>query len=175
MFVHMGEYLTLHASAGELSGLVATFCVLLALTGLALVSVWLIYVDLRDHRLPGVVVRPAWAGAAGLLGLAAVLSDQPQRLLGMGLGAIGMWGVYYLLRKASAGALGLGDVRLAAMLGTVLGFASVWTVLWGTILGFLVGGLVAVLLLLTRRAHLTDRVPFGPSMLVGAMLALVLV
>ncbi|MDO5617515.1 A24 family peptidase [Kocuria sp.] len=171
----MGEYLMLHASAGNFGSLAATFCVLLTLTAMALIAAWLIYVDLRDHKLPGVVVRPAWIGSGVLLTVAALLSGEPGRVLGMVLGALGMWLLYYLLRRISGGALGLGDVRLAGLLGTVLGFVSGWAVLWGVILGFVVGGLVAVVLLLSRRARATDRVPFGPSMLVGAALALVLV
>lgn len=171
----MGEYLTLHASTGGPGSLIATFCVLLTLTGLALISAWLIYVDLRDHKLPGAVVRPAWIGTGCLLGAAALMSGEPGRLVGMIGGSLGMWLVYLLLRGASKGALGLGDVRLAGMLGTVLGFVSVWNVLWGIVLGFVVGGLIAVVLLMTRRVSTTDRVPFGPAMLAGATLALLLV
>lgn len=93
----------------------------------------------------------------------------------MGLGSVGTWLLYFLLRKASKGAIGLGDVRLAGLLGTVLGFASLWNVLWGVVLSFVVGGMIAIVLLISRRAKAQDRVPFGPAMLVGAALALVLV
>lgn len=173
--VPMGDYLMLHASDGGLSSLTATFLVLLTLTALALISAWLLYMDLREHRLPGAVVRPTWVGAALLLTAAALLSGEPLRILGMALGSAGMWLLYFLLRLASRGALGLGDVRLAGLLGTVLGFASVWNILWGVVLGFVVGGMIAVVLLITKRAGATDRVPFGPAMLVGAALALALV
>lgn len=173
--VDMGEYLMLHASAGGLGSLTATFCVLLTLTALALISTWLLYVDLREHRLPGSVVRPTWAGAAVLLSAAALLSGEPLRILGMGLGSAGTWLLYFLLRKASKGAMGLGDVRLAGLVGTVLGFASLWNVLWGVVLSFVVGGVIAMVLLISGRAKAQDRVPFGPAMLVGTALALVLV
>lgn len=171
----MGDYLMLHASDGGVGSLMATFFVLLTLTSLALISAWLLYVDLREHRLPGAVVRPTWVGAGILLTAAALLSGEPTRIVGMVLGSVGMWLLYFLLRRASRGALGLGDVRLAGLLGTVLGFASVWNVLWGVVLGFVVGGVIAVFLLISKRAKATDRVPFGPAMLVGAALALVLV
>ncbi|KAA9394614.1 prepilin peptidase [Kocuria coralli] len=171
----MGEYLTRHASAGDLGSLTATFFVLLALTGLALISTWLAFKDVREHKLPGTVVRPAWAASAVLFGSAAVLSGEPSRLLGMAGGAVVLWLLYYLLRRVSRGALGRGDVRLAGMLGTVLGFASPWHVLWATVLGFVVGGLYAVFLLISRRAGAADRVPFGPAMLAGTALSLVLV
>lgn len=171
----MGEYLTRHASAGDFGSLAAAFCVLLTLTGLAVLCAWLVYVDFRDHRLPGAVVRPAWVCTVLLLGVAALLSGEPRRFLGMAIGSLSLWGLYHLLRLASRGALGLGDVRLAGLLGAALGFVSAWNVLWGTVLAFVFGGLYAVGLLLARRAGPSDRVPFGPAMLAGAVVSLVFV
>ncbi|MDO4255141.1 MAG: A24 family peptidase [Kocuria sp.] len=169
----MGDYLTHHATAAHMGSLVATFCVLLTLTGLAVMGAWLVYVDMRDHRLPGAVVRPMWVGTAVLLSAAAFLSGEPGRLFGMLCGSLGLWGLYRSLRAVSRGALGLGDVRLAGLLGTALGFFSLWIVVWAAVLGFVVGGLYALVLLMVRRVGLHDRVPFGPAMLTGTALVLI--
>lgn len=171
----MGDFLFLHASAGELRSLIAAFCVLFTLTSLSLVSMWLIFVDVREHKLPGAVVRPVWLGCAVLLTAAALLTQEFTRILFMGVGGVGMWVLYALLHRVSRGALGLGDVRLAGLLGTVLGFVSLWAVLWGVIFGFVSGGIIALGLLATRMVKTTDRIPFGPAMLLGAALALVLI
>ena len=48
--------------------------------------------------------------------------------------------------------LGLGDVKLAGTLGGLLGWIGWWNALYGLLTGFLLGGLVAAVLLLTRRA-----------------------
>lgn len=153
----------------------AAALVLLVLAGLAVVGAWLVALDLREHRLPGDVVRPTWACAAvGLTG-AALLARQPERVLAMAAGAVVLWGLYWVLRQGSSGALGAGDVRLAGLLGTVLGFDSVWLLVWGTALAFGIGGAAALVVVVRGSGDLQTRIPFGPPMIVGAAAALVLV
>lgn len=153
----------------------AAALLLLVLTGLAVVGAWLVVQDLREHRLPGDVVRPTWALAAAGLAGAALLAHQPQRILAMAAGALALWGIYWLLHRGSGGALGAGDVRLSGLLGTVLGFESVWLLLWGTLLAFVIGGAAALAVVVRGRGDLETRIPFGPPMIVGAAAALVLV
>lgn len=153
----------------------AAALLLLVLTGLAMVGTWLVVVDLREHRLPGDIVRPAWiAAAAGLAG-AGLLAGQPARILAMVIGAAALWGLYWLLRRGSSGALGAGDVRLAGLLGTVLGFDSLWLLLWATAAAFVLGGLAALVVVVRDHKDLQTRIPFGPAMIAGAAAALVVV
>lgn len=169
----MGAFVGQAIDAGG-AGWAAAFLVLLTCAGLAVVGVWLAVTDLREHRLPGAVVRPTWLACAICLGAAAQLAGQPQRLLGLVVGAAGLWGLYRLLRACSGGALGRGDVRLAGLLGTALGFVSLPHLLWATLMAFAVGGLWAVAVLLRRGEWLDSRIPFGPPMLIGAAAALIL-
>jgi len=69
--------------------------------------------------------------------------------------------------------LGLGDVKLAAPLGLHLAWLGWGQLVLGAFLGFLLGGLVGVALILMRRAGLRSMLPFGPSMLVAALLTVV--
>ena len=68
--------------------------------------------------------------------------------------------------------MGFGDVRLAALLGLALGHVGWAELLVGVYSGFLVFGLPGLLLALVRwdRALLRTAFPFGPFMLVGALL-----
>jgi leader peptidase (prepilin peptidase)/N-methyltransferase len=69
--------------------------------------------------------------------------------------------------------LGLGDVKLAASLGLLLGWLG-WTwVVVGLVAAVVLGGVVGLALLATGRAHRRSAVPFGPSMLVGGLVAVV--
>lgn len=169
----MGAIVTGGVGEGA-AGWTAVFLVLLCATGLIVVGAWLAVVDAREHRLPGRVVRPAWALSGACLAAAALLGGEPGRLLGMVLGGFGLWALYGLLRRASQDALGRGDVRLAGLLGTVLGFESGWHVLWGTALGFAAGGAIALGVLALGRGRLSSRIPFGPPMMLGAAAAIVL-
>jgi leader peptidase (prepilin peptidase)/N-methyltransferase len=70
--------------------------------------------------------------------------------------------------------LGLGDVKLAGVLGALLGWWGWSEALVGLLSGFVLGGLGAALLLLTRRVGRGGSLAFGPAMLLGAYLCTVL-
>jgi leader peptidase (prepilin peptidase)/N-methyltransferase len=78
---------------------------------------------------------------------------------------------YLALALLPGGGLGLGDVKLAAALGLILGFAGWPAVVVGLVAAHLINGSVALFLLLTRRADRLRALPFGPALLAGAVLA----
>jgi leader peptidase (prepilin peptidase)/N-methyltransferase len=69
------------------------------------------------------------------------------------------------------GGLGLGDVKLAAVLAFALGLTGWPAVLLGVLVPYLINGPIAVYLLLSRRATRRTPLPFGPALLVGALIA----
>lgn len=81
--------------------------------------------------------------------------------------------LYLVLALLPGGGIGFGDVKLAGLLGMLLGWHS-WThVLQGTMATFLIGGVVAVALLALRRKGARDDFAYGPPMLVGAAGAII--
>ena len=131
-------------------------------------------VDLASHRLPDRVVLPTAAVcAAALLADAVVLGTWPALLRAVLAAAAAFAGGALAASVAPAG-LGFGDVKLLGLIGLVLGWVG-WAVLAaGVFLGLLAGAVVAVALLVTRRAGWRTALPFGPPLLVGAALALAL-
>ncbi len=155
----------LAASLGGGSDLVA----FLALGGL---GVAMAYVDLRLRRLPNLLTLAAFVAGALLLAAAALLEPDWGAYGRAWLGAAALGGLYLLLALIQPHAMGLGDVKLAGVLGLYLGWLG-WGVLFaGAFFGFLVGGLVGIALLAMRRASLGSHVPYGPSMLLGALAAI---
>lgn len=68
-----------------------------------------------------------------------------------------VWWLYLKLRKKEG--LGLGDVKLLAMVGATFGpEAACFTILVGSILGAVIGALILVV----RRSSFTTYLPFGP-------------
>jgi leader peptidase (prepilin peptidase) / N-methyltransferase len=65
-----------------------------------------------------------------------------------------------------AGAFGIGDVKLLAGVGLMLGFIRTVT---GLLSGLLAAGVVLAVLLATRRIGRRTYVPFGPFLIVGAL------
>jgi len=147
---------------------------LIAYLAAALAAVVLAATDARVKRLPNVLVLPLYPFTAAVL-LVAELTDShhgslPRALLAM----VALAGAFYLLALASPGALGLGDVKLVGVLGLLLGWLSWAAVIAGVFLGFVVAAVAGIGLLVTRRAGRKDTIPFGPYLLLGALLALAL-
>jgi leader peptidase (prepilin peptidase)/N-methyltransferase len=139
---------------------------------LAAVAVALALIDLDARRLPDAIVLPSYLVAAVLITSAAA-ARADWRPAGRGLAAMALLSALYLaLALLHPGGMGLGDVKLAGLLGLFLGWLG-WSPVWvGTFAGFLLGGLAGAVLLATRRADRKTAIPFGPFMLAGAMLAL---
>ncbi|MGB4137897.1 MAG: A24 family peptidase [Microbacterium sp.] len=148
--------------------------VLSALLIFAAAAVVLAVVDVAEHRLPNVVVGPLLGVLAAALILAAALSGQWPRLLWAFGGCAAMFAVYLLLALVSPRSMGMGDVKLAAPIGLLLGWFGLTVWLSGLLAAFLCGGVVAVLMLALRRTTMRGSLPFGPSMLLGALLAVLI-
>jgi leader peptidase (prepilin peptidase)/N-methyltransferase len=101
--------------------------------------------------------------------VAAVLEWDWQGLARAGMGWLLMGGVFVLLWVVYPAGMGYGDVRLSGMLGLALGHLGWQQLLVGSYSGFLIGGVggavLAVLKIVERK-----RFPFGPFMLLGALL-----
>jgi leader peptidase (prepilin peptidase)/N-methyltransferase len=76
---------------------------------------------------------------------------------------------FMALSLASKRGIGAGDVRLAAVLAMFLGYLGAHYVFQGLALGFIIGGVIALLLLITRKATRNTRIAFGPYICIGAM------
>ncbi len=68
------------------------------------------------------------------------------------------------------GAMGGGDVKLAAFIGLVTGLPLVIEAL---LLGILAGGIVSLFLLLMRLRSLRDPVPYGPFLIIGGWVTMI--
>ncbi|MCF6744885.1 prepilin peptidase [Blastococcus sp. KM273128] len=134
-------------------------------------GVLLALVDLRHRLLPDRVTGPAVAATAALLTVAAAAGGAWDQLLRAGLAAAVLFGGYLVMALISPAGLGMGDVKLAALIGLPLGWLGWDAVLLGAVAGFVVQAAVALALLAARRVGRRSELPFGPAMLAGAALA----
>ncbi len=147
--------------------------VLAAACWLAACAVPLACADLAVQRLPDPLTGAAYAGTAVLLLAAAAVGGPWSALVRALLGGLALAGFYLLLMVISPSGMSLGDVKLAASLGTLLAWFSWRLLLAGGFAGFLLGGVFAAALLVSRRAGRKQPIPFGPFMIAGAVLAVV--
>ena len=139
---------------------------------LAAAGVLLAVIDLQHHLLPNRVVGPSVGIGAALLLVAALPDGNWDALLRAGLGAVALFAGYLALALISPRGLGLGDVKLAGLLGLYLGWIGWSAVFGGAIAGFVIQALLALALLAGRRIGLRGELPFGPAMLLGAAVAI---
>jgi leader peptidase (prepilin peptidase)/N-methyltransferase len=127
--------------------------------------IWLAAIDLEFRLVPNRIVLPATAVV--LLVAAAIAPDQA---LERGLAAAGAGAFLLVAALIRPGDLGMGDVKLALLLGATLGAAVVTALVVGFGLVALIG---LALALKSGRQALKGRLPLVPFLVLGAIVALV--
>jgi len=163
-------FLHTHPLAAEPAAAAGGILQLVALLYLAAISVTLALIDLDTHRLPNVIVLPGYGVGAVLLVAAALLTGNPGSLVTAGIGMAAMFCAYLLMAVIYPNGMGLGDVKLAGVLGLYLGWLGWAPLAVGAFAAFVLGGLFALVLVALRRVSRTGGIPFGPWMLAGAWL-----
>ncbi len=135
----------------------------------------LVMTDLEHKLIPNRILYPGTGIAVALLVIGALVDHTPRRLWGAALGAGLCLVAMAVLSVLGKGALGMGDVKLSALLGLVCGYWGVEVALRATLSGFLIGGIAALALMLTRRAHRHTQIPFAPALVAGAWWSLFMV
>jgi leader peptidase (prepilin peptidase)/N-methyltransferase len=133
------------------------------------VGLLLARVDLLVFRLPDVLTLPALGVTAALLGVAALLPHHQGSWLRALIAAAVLGALYFVLFFVNPAGMGFGDVKLAPTLGLALGWYGGPAVFTGTFAGFALGAVTGLILIATRRANRKTPIPFGPFMLLGAL------
>ena len=147
---------------------------LAALAGLFVVTLPLARIDLREKRLPNVYTYSLFIWAVSCAGANAILQRDVWRLLTpLGTG-IGIAFLLFLSGWVAGGGVGFGDVKLVAGTSVILAIQTWQLALLGIALAFIVMALRAVVAIMRGTADFESRMPFGPSILVGAWLCVAL-
>jgi len=132
----------------------------------------LLVIDLEHGLILNRIVYPALAVALLLsvfftifLPQVAIVPNIAQAAIGGGIGFV----IFFLIVIVSRGGMGLGDVKLAALIGLAAGFPLVVVAL---IMGMILGGLAAVILLGFKIKKRKEAMPFGPFLAVAAIVTL---
>jgi leader peptidase (prepilin peptidase) / N-methyltransferase len=160
-------------TAGVVGAYLGWHPVLLVWAYLVPVGVALAVVDWRTRLLPTKVIAPSYAVVAVLTLLAGAVSGEWDSTVRAAVGCLVAAFTFFLLWFVYPRGLGFGDVRLSGVLGIALGYLGWGELLTGVYAGFLLGGVGGLLLSLLR---IVDRkaYPFGPFMLVGAVVGVLL-
>jgi leader peptidase (prepilin peptidase) / N-methyltransferase len=126
-------------------------------------------VDARHRVIPNAIVYPGLVVFAAALVVGAVLG-RDLSLGGAALGLLLYGGSLFVVALAVPKGMGMGDVKLAALIGMVIGSRGVPSVAVAIGAGILAGGLGSVVALAAGRSR-KSAMPFGPFLVAGAVAA----
>lgn len=169
VFVFCHELFFKHAEYANTAAFLYFFCALIVIT----------FIDIDHYLILDVVTFPGMALCLALalwghrpLTEETALARLGQSALGLLAGGGILWAVQFLgalwYRRQSLEAMGLGDVKLAALTGAFLGPKPEMAAL---LLAVFIGGALAILLMLAGLKGRKDYIPFGPAIAAGAALA----
>lgn len=174
--------------------------VLLTLEVFAALSIVLAIIDIDTRRLPNAIVLPGWVAVAALFAITTVWAgiESSTEVLAIGpstgsgaqavsagtqmtwmplltalAGGAALYLFYYVVRLISPRGMGGGDVKLAGLVGTVLGWFGWSSLVVGAFAAFVLAGVFGLALIATGRAQRRSAIPFGPWMLAGAWVGIV--
>jgi len=127
-------------------------------------------IDIEHQIVPNRILYPALIAFAVLVVAGVALGDD-MGLVRAGLGFLAFGGGLLVVAVISPGGMGMGDVKLAALIGLVLGALGLRYVAVAAALAILAGGLGGIALMVFAGASRKAKIPFGPYLAAGAVAA----
>ena len=129
------------------------------------------YVDAQTHRLPNAYTVAMGIGVTVGVVVGVIISPLwQQRLIGCVAGAL-IWTIPIALLNRLPGGMGGGDVKLAPVLGAMVGTVGIQAAVSSLALSFVLAGFAAPWKIVIGSAGTKSRVPMGPWMIGSALTA----
>jgi leader peptidase (prepilin peptidase)/N-methyltransferase len=138
----------------------------------AAVGIALAMIDFDVKRLPDPLTLPSYPVGAALLAVAAGVDGHWWPFERALIGMAALFGFYFVVALISPRGMGFGDVKLSGVVGLYLGWIGWGALVFGAFAAFVLGGLVGIALILFAGGGRKTKVPFGPFMLLGALVGI---
>ena len=138
----------------------------------------LFVIDLEQKILPNKIVYPGIALAFIVSAFGTIFGFQPEAIahLGFGLwvvdsivGAATGFALLFIIALIFRGGMGWGDVKLAGMIGMIVGFPLIFVTLF---IAIIIGGLIAGFILIRKVKKRKETIPFGPFLAIATVITL---
>jgi leader peptidase (prepilin peptidase)/N-methyltransferase len=106
-----------------------------------------------------------------LLTIAAAGTGDWWPLARAAIGTVALFAFYFAIAFAYPAGIGFGDVKLAGVLGALMGYLSWPALIVATFGAFLLGAVVGLSLMVMSRAGRKTAIPFGPFMIAAALIS----
>ena len=132
----------------------------------------LFLIDVKLHRLPDLLTGALFFASALIIICSAFAHHHFNRLVPSFVGALALATYYFAIVVVSRGGMGMGDVKLSASVGLISGYFGLHAVLVSSYTAFALGSLIGVALIVLGKAGRKTAIPFGPFIIVGQMISL---
>ncbi len=125
-------------------------------------------IDLKELIIPNAIILPSLLIAVVYVGVIALVRWDSQVLVEQGAGLLIGGGPLGLISLLYPKGMGMGDAKLMAFSGVVLG----WDVIPALFLGFLLGSIASIPPILTGKKEWKSKIPFGPYLIAGSWISI---
>jgi len=139
----------------------------IAMSAMAVISVPLTLIDFRVHRLPNALTYPVGILLITVMAWVSISEKSAYESSNVFLQGFIPAAALFVLGIVSRGGMGLGDVKLAALMGWSIGWFGIGATVTSFVAAFILGGAWGIALLVTRRAGRKSAIPFGPFLVAG--------
>lgn len=123
------------------------------------------YIDYKTQTIPDYL-----SGGVFLIGVIGLLVTPTAReLFSSGAGACLGSGFFLLVAILTRGAIGGGDIKLMFGLGLIFGAGGIFIVM---LMSCLIQAIIAIGVLLAKRKGMKEFIPFGPAIIMAALIQL---
>lgn len=130
-------------------------------------------IDSKTHLIPNALVLGVLGVGVLLLPFEFIFARESfvSTLVMNLVGLLGCTALFYVLSRLTKGGIGMGDVKLIAVMGFMIGLMSTLT---SILLSLIICTVISIFLLLMKRKNKNDKIPFGPFVFFGYAVALLL-
>ncbi|MFH1287637.1 MAG: A24 family peptidase [bacterium] len=127
------------------------------------------FIDLKTTIIPDIITIPGIIIGLVLKLVFAFIDKNFANFFDASLGMILGLGVFGFIVFASRGGMGIGDIKLAGLIGVFLGLEKMFLTV---LLSFIIGGFVGITLLVFKIKKRKDAIPFGPYLAIASVVAM---
>ncbi len=140
-----------------------------ALLGIALVAISA--VDLERFMIPNRIVYPTLALVAPLLVISSAVDHRWGSLARAAIAGAAAFSGFFVIHVMVPKGMGFGDVRLAGLVGLSTGWLGLGHAFVAFLAGFVLGAFIGILVMAATGGGRKTRIPFGPFLAGGAVVA----
>ena len=142
---------------------------LILLAGLPVI----VWIDVNEKRIPNKILAALILIRTFILVLESIAFGGYglSILFSAAMGGLAGGGMFLLVYLLSRGGIGMGDVKLFAVLGLYMGIGSIFIVVFFTVMS---SAIYSVIMLIRRKIKLKEEIPYAPFVMIGVVLSMVL-